>query len=420
MTASEAQAQAQAQAEFDIARLGRHGDGIDAAGAIFAPLTLPGERVAGTPDAAGRVEAPRILAPSPDRVAPACPHFGACGGCALLHASDAFVAGWKRERIVTALAARGLEAEVTPTITSPMAARRRATLSAKRTRTGATIGFHARREARIVEIPECRVLDPAIPAGFDALRRVAAEGGSRKGEMKMTVAVTEGGLDVDVTGGKPLDGPARLRLAAVAGETGLARLAWEGETISAPHTPALVFGPARVVPPPGAFLQATREGEAALLAAAREAVGDAGRIADLFAGLGTFALPLAEAAEVTAWEGEAAMVGSLLAGWRGTGGRLKRVEAFSRDLFRKALTAGELKGFDAAVIDPPRAGAAAQSEALAASAVPRIAAISCNPETFARDARILVDGGYVLDWVRPVDQFRGAAHVELAAAFRRP
>ena len=405
---------------FDIARLGRHGDGVDATGAVFAPLTLPGERIAGVPDPAGRIEAARILTPSAARVTPPCPHFGDCGGCALLHASDDFVAGWKRERIVTALAARGLETEVAATITSPMAARRRATLSARRTRSGAMVGFHARREARIVEIPECRVLDPAIPAGFEALRTVATLGGSRKGEMKMTVSVTEGGLDLDVSGGKPLDGRLRLRLAAAGGETGLARLSWEGETVSAPATPALVFGQARVVPPPGAFLQATREGEAALLAAARDAVGNAGRIADLFAGLGTFALPLAERAEVVAYEGEAGMVGSLLAGWRGTGGRLKRVEAETRDLFRKALIVGELKGFEAVVIDPPRAGAAAQSEALAGSAVPRIAAISCNPETFARDARTLVDGGYRLDWVRPVDQFRGSSHVELAAAFVRP
>jgi len=179
------------------------------------------------------------------------------------------------------------------------------------------------------------------------------------------------------------------------------------------------FGRTAVTPPPGGFLQATREGETALLAAVREAVGGARRIVDLFAGAGTFALPLAEGAEVRAVEADAAHLAALAAGWRGAAGALKRVETERRDLFRRPLQPAELKGVEAVVIDPPRAGAAAQSEALARSAVPRIAAVSCNPETFARDARTLVDAGYALEWVRPVDQFRWSAHVELAAAFTR-
>ena len=178
------------------------------------------------------------------------------------------------------------------------------------------------------------------------------------------------------------------------------------------------MGRARVAPPPGAFLQATAEGEAALVAAVRGLVGDAARVADLFAGCGTFALPLAERAEVLAVEGEAAMLAALDAGWRKAEG-LKRIRVEARDLFRRPLQPAELDRFDAVTIDPPRAGAEAQVRELAASRVPRIAMVSCNPATFARDAEILVAGGYKLGEVRPVDQFRWSGHVELAAAFRR-
>ncbi|MGM0585512.1 MAG: class I SAM-dependent RNA methyltransferase [Pseudomonadota bacterium] len=404
--------------EVEIARLGRHGDGVHAGGETFAPLTLPGELARGEIEG-GRMEAPEVLRASPERVDPPCAHFGTCGGCALQHASDAFVAAWKRERIAAALASRGLEAEIRATLTSPPRSRRRAVVSARRTRASATLGFHARRGARIVELSECHVLDPAIFGAREALRALAALGGTRKGEMKMAVTATETGLDVDVSGGRPLDGLLRLKLAAWAAEAEVARLSWAGEAVAAPRPPALRFGAAVVTPPPGAFLQATREGEAALLGAVREAAGEAGPVVDLYAGLGTFALPLAEGAEVLAVEGDAALTAALEAGWRGTGGRLKRVRVETRDLARRPLTVQELKPFAAAVLDPPRAGAKAQAEALAGSAVGRLAAISCNPETFARDARILVDGGWRLDWVQPVDQFRWSAHVELAAGFSR-
>lgn len=406
-------------AEIEIARLGRHGDGVDAAGAVFAPLTLPGESVRGAV-AEGRMEAPEILVASPARVAAPCRHFGTCGGCALQHASDAFVADWKRERVIEALAARGLEAEVRATATSPAGTRRRATFSARRTRSSAIVGFHERREARLAEVPGCLLLDPAILAGVESLRALVMAGAGRRGEMKLAVTATEAGLDVDARGGRKLDAGLRVELARVAGEAGLARLSWEGEPVAAPHPPAVTVGLARPVLPPASFLQATPEGEAALAAAVDEAVGaKTARAADLFCGVGAFALRLAERMEVRAWDSDRAMVAALTAAWRGAGGRLRRVDAEARDLFRRPLLGPELKGLDAVVIDPPRAGAKAQSEALAASAIPRIAAVSCNPETFARDARILVDGGYSLDWVLPVDQFRWSAHTELAAAFSK-
>jgi 23S rRNA (uracil1939-C5)-methyltransferase len=291
--------------------------------------------------------------------------------------------------------------------------------SARRTRNAATIGFHARRGARIVELDGCRVLHPALLAAREPLRALATRGGTRRGELKFAVTVTGSGLDVDAQGGRPLDATLRAQLADWAEAPDVARLSWDGDRIVMRRPPELAFGSARVLPPPGAFLQATAEGEAALLACVREAVGDAARIVDLFAGLGTFALPLAERAEVLAVEGDAGLAAALEAGWRGAGGHLRRLRVETRDLFRRPLTQAELTGREAAVIDPPRAGAPAQSEALAACEATRIAAVSCSPETFARDARILADGGWRLDWVQPVDQFRWSAHVELAAAFSR-
>lgn len=403
-----------------IERLGHLGDGIGADGAgrpVFAALTLPGEVVEGDV-VADRMAQPKIVTPVAARVRPVCAHFKACGGCALQHASDAFVAEWKQQVVRVALAAQGLEAPMRPILTSPPGTRRRAALSGRRTKKGVILGFHGRASDTVVEVPGCRLLHPDLMALLPALGEIVQIGASRKGEVTLTVTRAEGGADVAVSGAKPLDAALRLDLAGLVERAGLARLAWEGEVIALRVPPAQRFGAARVVPPPGAFLQATPEGEADLLAAVRDAVGPAHRLADLFAGCGTFALPLAERAEVHAVEGEAAMLTALDSGWRQAAG-LKRVTVETRDLFRRPLLADELRGFDAVVIDPPRAGAEAQMAELARSTVPVIAAVSCNPVSFARDARLLVQGGYRLDWVQAVDQFRWSPHVELAARFTK-
>jgi 23S rRNA (uracil1939-C5)-methyltransferase len=235
-------------------------------------------------------------------------------------------------------------------------------------------------------------------------------GATRRRPLRLTVTAGPAGLDVDVRDGRALDAEARSRLAALADAADLARLSWDGEPVAVRRPPVQTMGRAQVVPPPGGFLQATAEGAAALVASAREAVGNARRVADLFAGCGTFALPLAEATEVRAVEADAAMLAALDAAWRGASG-LRRIATEARDLFRRPLLAPEL--------DPPRAGAEAQARELARAKVGRVAMASCDPATFARDAAILVAGGYRLDWVRPVDQFRWSGHVELAAAFRR-
>lgn len=403
-------------ATLTITRLGHQGDGI-ADGPVFVPRTLPGEVVEGDV-AGGRMAAPRIITPSDQRIKAPCPHYRSCGGCALQHARDDFVTGWKHDIVRQALAAQGIEAPFRAPHITPLHSRRRATFTGRRLKTGALVGFHARASDVVTAVPDCLILHPELTAALPLLQDLTAREGSRKGELSLALTLSDAGLDLAVTGGKAPDGPRRANLGQWAGQAGLARLAWDDEVIAQEHPPFHNIGRARVTPPPGAFLQATKPAEAALQAAVAEAVGTAGHIADLFAGCGTFAIPLAEHAEVHAVEGDGAMLAALDAGWRHATG-LKRITTQTRDLFRNPILPEDLARFDAVVIDPPRAGADAQARALANSNVPVIAAVSCNPVTFARDAKSLIQGGYRLNWVQLVDQFRFSPHVELAAQFLR-
>lgn len=403
-----------------IDRLGHLGHGIAAhpvSGPLYVAGMLPGEVVEGTPDGDRLLDA-RIITPSPDRVKPPCRHARTCGGCQLQHASPAFVAQWKQGVVETALAAQGLSAPFLPLQTSPPNSRRRATLSARRTKSGVLIGFHARASDTITEIPGCQLLHPGILAAVPGLQALVATGGSRSAELSLQVTLTRGGPDVVVTGGKPLDATLRLDLARLVETHAFSRLTWDGETVALRDRPALTFGNATVTPPPGAFLQATVEGEAALLAAVKHALGPQKRVVDLFSGVGTFTLPLAQTMEVHAVEGDTAMTKALDLAARNTPD-LHRISTETRDLFRRPLEPDELRHFTAAVIDPPRAGAEAQTATLAASTIPLIAAVSCNPVTFARDAKALIAKGFHLDWVQVVDQFRWSTHVELVARLSR-
>ncbi|HWL57843.1 MAG TPA: class I SAM-dependent RNA methyltransferase [Paracoccus sp. (in: a-proteobacteria)] len=402
---------------WTVERLGRKGDGVALAeGArALAALTLPGEVIEGEAED-GRLAAPRIVTPSDTRVRPPCQHYRACGGCTLMHGSDAFVRDWKVGVVTEALRAQGLAAPIAGVHVSPPRSRRRAVLSGRRTKKGALLGFHARASEIIVDIADCHVLRPAIQSALPLLRRIVIAGASRAGELSLAVTETAAGLDVAVSGGKPMD-PALLEaLAALAAEGDLARLAWGDEAIIR-RPPAIPFGRAQVVPPPAAFLQATAEGEAALVAATRDITKGAGRILDLFAGCGTFTLPLAETAEIHAVEGLAAPLRALEAGAKHATG-LRRITTEIRDLARRPLLPDEL-AYDAIVIDPPRAGAEAQARQIALSSVPKIAWISCDPVSFARDARILAEKNFAIARLYIVDQFRWSPHVETVAEFRR-
>lgn len=404
--------------KFTVERLGHHGDGIvrGPEGPLFVQGLLPGEEAEGE-ISGNRILAPRIITPSAHRRKAPCAHARACGGCALQHADDAFVANWKQEVVQHALQGQGLTADFLPLQTSPAQSRRRATLSGRRTKAGVTLGFHMRGSEQMVPVPQCQLLHPDILRAFPALEDLTRAGASRKGELSLTVTATLSGWDVSVSGGKPLDAELLQDLGAITERHDIARLTWDGEPAAVRTQPVVALGAARVPLPPGAFLQATAEGEAALLAAVENAVGPAKRIIDLFAGCGTFAIPLAQTAEVHAVEGAKELTSALSAGARNAPG-LKSITTETRDLFRRPLLPDELR-CDAVVIDPPRAGAEAQMTELGRSKVPVIAMVSCNPVTFARDARILTEAGYAIDWVRVVDQFRWSTHVELVAKLSR-
>lgn len=374
---------------------------------------LPGEEVDVAQDGTMR-----IITPSVDRVAPVCRHYKSCGGCAMQHATDEFVANWKLGIVQKAVQAHGLTPEFLPVATSPAQSRRRAKLSGRRTKKGAMVGFHGRASHTLVAVPDCQLVTPAILAVMPALEELTVLACSRKGEIDLTVTDAPLGPDVLVGTDKDLTPQLRVELAAFANQHGLSRLVWNDEPVVTINAPAQDFGGTKVTPPPGAFLQATKHGEAALLTAVESITAKASRVVDLFAGSGTFTLPLAKRAEVHAVEGESEMLAALDRGWR-EGVQLRKVTTETRDLFRRPLEPDELRRFDAAVIDPPRSGAEAQIEALTRSDIKTIAMVSCNPITFARDAKMLVDAGFKMPWVQTVDQFRWSAHVEIVAGFTR-
>ncbi len=391
-----------------IEQLTHHGMGRAEDGSLW-PRTLPGEEI----DAEGR-----ILTPSPDRVKAPCPHFNTCGGCSVQHARDDLIARWKVGIVVKALAAHGIDLTPRKIHVSPPASRRRAKLSGRRTKKGALVGFHGRASDQIVATPNCAVIAPQIRALIPALEELTTLAGSRKGELALTVTASDAGADVQVSGGKEPEPQDRVDLSGWAQRHDIARLTLEDEVIVTRKPPAQPFGKARVVPPPGAFLQATASGETALVAGVREALTGASEIADLFAGSGTFALPLAETARVHAVEGSGAMLEALDAGWRGAQG-LHKVTTETRDLFRNPLDGDDLAPFDGIVLDPPRAGAQAQVAQIAEHGPARLAYVSCNPVSFARDAARLLAAGYRIEWLDVVDQFRWSHHVELIAAVTR-
>lgn len=408
------------ECEYVIERIGSRGDGVATGedGPVYIPFTLPGEKIAANIEGArGRLV--KILEPSEERRSPLCRHFRTCGGCSLQHLETESYLEWKRNQVKQAFQARGLDVEVEPVIPADPGTRRRAVLSAKRTRSGILLGYSRRLSHEIVDVVECPVLRPAIVEALSGLRALMQPLLTRKGEARLTVLETENGLDVSVEGAREENGPDQLtHLSHWAQELGLARLTVNNETIVTRDPPTLNFGGASIVPPPGAFVQATAEAEQALAGKAVEACKGAGRVADLFSGSGTFTFPLARHSEVVAIEADEAALAAIVRGARQTKG-LKPVSALRRDLFREPLSSEELSGFDAVLFDPPRAGARAQAMEIARSDVPRVIAVSCNPATLARDARILVDSGYRLMNVTPVDQFLYSEHIEVVATLER-
>lgn len=401
-----------------ITRLGARGDGLTAEGLAVAGA-LPGELVA-VQRHEGRARLLAVELPSPDRIAPFCPYYEACGGCAVQHLAPEPYAAWKRGIAEQALAQAHVDAELLPLVDAHGAGRRRIALHVRRVDDEARAGLMAARSHALVPIDHCPITVPALhraPAVAEALAEHLGRGAK---PLDVQTTATEAGLDVDVRGHGPVSDKARVALTRLAGELDLARLALHGDIVVERRQPMLPSGAAQLMPPPGGFLQATQEGEALLTSLVVGAMDKrVKRVADLFAGCGPFALALARSAEVLAVEGDEAALRSLDRAARAMPS-LRPITPERRDLFRRPLLPLELDRFDAVVFDPPRAGAQAQVRWLAESRVPLVVGVSCDPGTFARDAATLIAGGYRLESVKPVDQFRYSGHVELVGVFRRP
>lgn len=393
-----------------IVRVAAKGDGVTADGR-HVPMSAPGDHV----DASGN------LVHGPHHADPPCRHFPLCGGCQLQHLDDQSYADFVRDRVAGALAGQGVSAaNILEAHVSPPESRRRASLRAARLRKRLSIGFSSEKSHRIVDMTMCGILHPALFALAEPLRTLLLPmvGESRGAHVRMTLA--DQGVDLLLEGVEGAGLAAAETLTAFAREQGLARLSVDDgygpQTRWEPEPVTVSFGGVAVAFPPYAFLQATRDGEAALAAAANAAIADARAFADLFSGLGTFALALGQGKAVYAAEAARDLVLALKAAAARSG---RKLGADHRDLFRRPLTPEELNRFEAVLLDPPRAGAREQILQIARSAVPSVAYISCNPGSFARDAKMMLEGGYRLESVQPVGQFRWSTHVELAGIFRR-
>ncbi len=411
------------KARLHIDLIGARGDGvvIHDGGRIYVPYTAPGDVIdASITGERAAIEA--LVEESPHRVEAPCPHFGFCGGCALQHVSEEFYRGWKRRLVVDALAREGFEESIiAPLVVCAPDSRRRARFAVRKTAAGVIFGFNARSSDRIVDIEYCLVLDPALQKAMAGLRMLVAATPKRWRVFDMAVNLCDNGIDVSFVGGDTADdlsGPETMQLTEAAGAAGILRLSVDDAPLAVFQTPVTSFGGVQVAQPPGAFLQASREGETALVRIVTQAAGSAKRIADLFSGAGTFTLPLSQTAAMDAFDADAPAIAALDAAARKS--TLSHpVTARVQNLFDRPLMTSELQSYDAVIFDPPRAGAKAQAAEIASSSVATVIGVSCNPASFARDAAILQAGGYALSQVTPVDQFVYAPHVELIGIFTK-
>ena len=404
-----------------IDHVGHLGDGVALieGRSLFVPYTLGGETVEVAAAAGDRRQLVRIDQASPERIEPLCPHFGICGGCTIQHWETERYLVWKHDLVTTTLAHAKIDCEVASLIDAHGRGRRRITLHGRKgTHDVLKVGFAAAQSHDVIPIDRCPILDPDLGGALEAAWALTEPLIGIGKPLDIQITATDGGLDVDIRGSGPLPASAIAALSQIAARHNVARLTRHGELVLMRQAPGVTMGKARVILPPGSFLQATVAGEEALAALVSQHCGRAKHIADLFCGVGPFALRLAEKSRVSAYDSNADAIVALQKAAAATPG-LKPVRAETRDLFRRPLVAEELRDFDAVVFDPPRQGAQAQAEKLAASKVPVVIAVSCNAATFARDARILIDGGYKIEGVTPIDQFRHTPHVELVARFKQ-
>lgn len=405
---------------LDILRLGSKGDGVAEGpnGPIFVPRAIPGDRVS-VDLAYGEPEIVEIETASPHRIAPICPLFGTCGGCLMQEADEETYSAWKRGLVIEAMAPLKAGDRVAPLIAAHGDGRRRVTFHARRTDSGVELGFMRARSHDLIPVAHCPLLTDGLKRAAEIALPLATRLASSGKPIDVGVTESLGGLDVDLRGYGAVSAQLRRTLANDAEHYDLARLSVHGDVIVERRRAEIMIGRARVALPPGGFLQATQKGEEVLAELVTQALQKSTKVADLFSGIGTFALRIAETASVHAVESNAPAVAALQRAIRETQG-LKPMSVETRDLFRRPLTGLDLSAFDAIVLDPPRAGAEAQIRVIATSNIPRVVSVSCHLGTFVRDAELLVRGGYRLVSVTPVDQFRHSSHVELVGVFERP
>ena len=395
-----------------ILTLNSRAEGVTADG-TRVPRALPGEEIA-----LGKENKFKIILPSKDRITPVCAHYKGCGGCSMQHATQSFIKDWKSNVIKSCLSARGLETIIKPILTSKTNSRRRVTLHGIKTKKSVTVGFFKRNTHELISTPSCELVNPEILSAFSLFEEITLIGATRKSIIEISVTVSKEGLDLNILNGKKLDNQSIMKITGLCESFNIARITWNEDLLANFLNPTIVFQGIAITPPPNAFLQATEQGQEILITNAMLSVFDSDKVIDLFSGCGTFTLPAAKRSEVLAIDKTKSMLTAIDQAWRETTG-LKKVTSRSQDLFKEPVGKEELNSFDAAIIDPPRVGAEAQSHELAKSHIKRISSVSCNPRTFSRDAKILVDSGFKLDWVQPIDQFLWSSHIELVAQFSR-
>ncbi|MFC3050846.1 23S rRNA (uracil(1939)-C(5))-methyltransferase RlmD [Kordiimonas pumila] len=415
--------------ELEIISLGAQGDGVGTHGdvPVFVPHTVPGDRVKAVVRETRKngiyTDLSEVISTGNNRRTPACTHFGTCGGCQLQYVADDYYRSWLVERAQTALAHHGFDsALIQPAHISPPASRRRVALKALKTISGVVLGFNEQKSHQIVDLKECPVSHPDLTKLFAPLRTILGAVLPQRMQAEVHLTLTASGVDMLVEAAINLSLEARESLVGFANDHDLASLHFRDEGFLDPVAircePVMDFAGVKVSLTPASFIQATAEGEATLVAEVLAATEEHKRVADLFAGMGTFTFPLARRHQVLAVEGAKAPLDALKAAADFATG-LKQIIPLHRDLFRRPMTAKELTAFDAVVFDPPRAGAKEQVAEIALSDVKTVVGVSCNPNTFGRDARMLADGGYTLTRVVPVDQFLWSPHLELVGVFRK-
>lgn len=405
-----------------IEALGAQGDGIahHDGHSIFLPETLPGEVVELdlSDDGVGDVT---LIETSPHRVEPPCPHFGMCGGCTMQHVNFDTYAAWKRDIVVSAFAQAGLDVSIDPLVTCAPHERRRVTLTASNTAAGMIVGFNEEGSNTVLALTDCKVMSPGIFQLLPVLTKIAATCVPPGKTASIIVLETETGYDCAFDAKHDITDDMRRGITKVIDTTPIVRLSFNGEIIITSAQPIIRFDAIACTPPPGGFTQAVKSIEDAMAALVTSHLGKSKTVVDLFSGSGTFTLALARKCAVHAVEGEVAAVQALERAWRENAAveKLRTVTTEKRDLFRSPLTRVELNDYRGAVFDPPRAGAEGQMAALAKSTVEKVAAVSCNPTTLVRDLTVLVDAGFTLEKVVPLDQFLWTPHVEVVALLSR-